>query len=164
MRDGSRLLGWLVLSIVVLCNPAPARAEFLTPLQTRFAPLTDTDWSLQTPLDQNGVATPFDKFVPSGDTALKSVIINILWRADSTFNMQFTTASTITLTTSGSLSLLGPDGQPLLTGLPDPLFTNTQVLTQTTPGDVPFATKIFSGSTKIVITDPASLASIPARG
>jgi PEP-CTERM motif len=164
MRDGSRWLGWLVIAVLLLWTPQAALAEIITPVQTRSAPLADTDWSLKTPLDQNGNPTPFDKFVPSNDSALKSVVINVEWRADSTFNMKFTTASTITVTATGSLTILGPDGLPLPMTVPDPLFTNSQSVTELSIASVPFATKTFTGSTQIVLSDPASLALFTSQG
>src|SRR5258708_1506910 len=163
MRVGSRHLGWLFWSAVMVLAPSAARADFLTPPQTRFAPLRDTDFSLATPLDAMGNPTPFNKFVPSAGTALHSVNIDIKWRIDSTINLQFTTPATLTVLSSGTLSILGPDGKPL-PGLINPAFTNNVVQFEPGPAKVPFPTKINSGEIVLTITDPAELALFTSKG
>jgi hypothetical protein len=157
MRVGPRLSGWLILSLAALCSPVAARADFVTTPQTRSVPLQDTNWSVPTPFDSHGNPTPFNKFIPTQISGLKAVIIDVTWKAESMISMKFTTASTITVSATGSLVIDGPNGLALPINLPSPLFSNSESVQKLSPTSVNFATKIFTGSSRLVLTDAASL-------
>jgi hypothetical protein len=154
---------WLVMALALAGSSQAARADFLSPLQTRFAPLADTDYSLATPLDAMGHATPFDKYVPTPGTALAAVLLDIHWRIDSTISLKFTVPSTLSVLSNGVLTIDGPDGKAL-PGFTNPSFTNNVIQQQPGPAVMSFPTKTYSGEIKLKITDPNELKLFTSAG
>jgi len=166
MRVGSRQLCWAVLSLLLVGHSTAIRADFITPPQIRYAPLRDTDYSLPVLLNQNsisGTPTPFNKFVPTPGNTLHGVILDIKWVITSTVNMNFTTPATLSVMSSGTLAIKGPDGNPL-PGVTNPTFTNNVVQTESVAMPVSFPTKTFQGEISLTITDPNTLLLFTSQG
>lgn len=158
-----RTISLLLLTyLMMVAIPSRSHAEFLTPLQTRYVPLTDTNWANATSFDQTTqTQKPFDKFDPALGS-LSRVIINIFWRVDSTINMTFTTPSTITVTSSGSMAVNRPDGSAMF--IKWPLFNHDVSFPDTTPEKKSFTQTFFGNSGPLVLTSPKDLALFTGPG
>jgi hypothetical protein len=150
------------LTILLLALASSARADILTPLQSRFVPLTDTDWATVNGYDFTTLKQqPFDKFDPKLGT-LKDVILNIYWRVDSEIGMTFVTPSTISVQSSGSLGWNRPGGAALF--IKFPLFTHNESFTSNTSQTKTFTQTSFGNSGPIVLTSASDLALFTGPG